>query len=221
MATSVGRGLAGRSYGGRRHPAERIEASPFDTIGMLGSFLCTGGISSTRWTHLTMILTEPAIQTKFGRALRRRALAAFLAEASAAARLSGNISVLLTSDAEIRRLNRTFRHQDKATDVLSFPAGETASRRLLSAGDLAISVETAQRQADEAGHPLFVELQVLLLHGVLHLAGLDHESDNGHMARKEMALRRRFGLSAGLIERSNQATAPGAGVPIARRSSRR
>lgn len=168
-----------------------------------------------------MILTEPAIQAKFGRTLQRRALAAFLARASEAVRLSGRVSVLLTSDAEIRRLNRTFRHKDKATDVLSFPASETLPGQEPSAGDLAISVETAQRQADEAGHALFVELQVLLLHGVLHLARFDHENDTGQMARKEAALRRRFGLSAGLIERSRRVSLPKPAAPVARRSRRR
>ena len=168
-----------------------------------------------------MILTEPAIQAKFGRTLQRRALAAFLAQASEAVGLAGEVSVLLTTDTEIRRLNRTFRHTDKATDVLSFPALEAAPAQPLTAGDLAISVETAQRQAADSGHALFVELQVLLLHGVLHLAGFDHENDTGQMARKEAALRRRFGLSAGLIERSSRASQPETAAPSARRSSRR
>jgi probable rRNA maturation factor len=147
-----------------------------------------------------MILTEPAIQAKFGRKLRVRVLTAFLAEAAAAVRLHGDVSVLLTTDAEIRRLNRTFRHKDKATDVLSFPAEGPGG----VAGDLAISVETAERQAAEAGHALSVECRVLLLHGVLHLAGYDHEADTGQMARRETTLRRRFGLRAGLIERSGE-----------------
>lgn len=73
-----------------------------------------------------------------------------------------------------------------------------------TAGDLAISVPAAQRQAKEAGHPLFTELQVLVLHGLLHLAGYDHETDNGQMARREVLLRRRLGLEAGLIERSTR-----------------
>jgi len=149
-----------------------------------------------------MILTEPTIQARFGRALRRRALTVFLAEAAAAARLSGEVSVWLTTDAEIRRLNRQFRRHDQATDVLSFPAPGSFARQPPVAGDLAISVETAERQALEAGHPLFVEVEVLLLHGILHLAGYDHDADTGQMARKEVALRRRFGLDAGLIERS-------------------
>ena len=151
-------------------------------------------------------LIEPRIQAKFGRALRQRALAAFLAEAAQAAGLRGDISVLLTGDAHIRRLNREFRHKDQPTDVLSFPAAHSADRHI--GGDLAISVETAARQAREAGHSLATELQILVLHGLLHLAGYDHETDSGQMARKEAALRRRFGLAHGLIERAAQPQVP-------------
>jgi probable rRNA maturation factor len=177
-----------------------------------------------------MILIEAPIQAKFGRALRRRALGVFLREAALAARLTGDVSVLLTGDREIRRLNREFRHADKATDVLSFPAcrpsgstvrGEGSGSEL--AGDVAISVQTAARQAKDAGHALFVELQILLLHGVLHLAGFDHETDRGEMARKEAALRRRFGLAQGLIERSVHAasgrTGPSRSTPSLRGSA--
>ncbi|HEX4064464.1 MAG TPA: rRNA maturation RNase YbeY [Acidobacteriaceae bacterium] len=129
----------------------------------------------------------------------------FLREAAEAVRLPGAVSVLLTSDKEIRRLNRQFRHKDKATDVLSFPAlafsaPEAAKKPI--AGDLAISVDTAARQAEEFGYPLATELQILVLHGLLHLAGFDHETDAGAMARKEGRLRRKLGLAAGLIERS-------------------
>ena len=109
--------------------------------------------------------------------------------------------MLLTGDEEIRRLNREFRHKDKATDVLSFPAAESAGRARL-AGDVAISVETAAREADKREHPLALELKILVLHGVLHLAGWDHEADSGEMARKEEALRRRLGLAQGLIGRA-------------------
>jgi probable rRNA maturation factor len=149
-----------------------------------------------------MIQTDPAIQITFGRALRRRELTAFLGQAALAAGLKGSVSVLLTGDEEIRRLNRDFRRKDKATDVLSFPAAEIASGKVRLAGDLAISVETASRQAEGLGHPVAAELKILTLHGLLHLAGYDHETDSGEMARKESALRKRFGLSAGLIERT-------------------
>ncbi len=149
-----------------------------------------------------MILIEPTIQARFGRAVRRRALTAFLRQATEALKLDGEASVLLTGDTEIRRLNRKFRHKDQATDVLSFPAAAPVNGHRRAAGDLAISVETAARQAEEFGHPLDNELQILVLHGLLHLGGYDHESDKGRMARKEATLRRRFGLRAGLIERS-------------------
>lgn len=149
-----------------------------------------------------MILIKPTLQSRFRRALRQRALSAFLKEAAAACGLKGEVSVLLTTDSEIRRLNREFRHKDKATDVLSFPAPDSADPRTRTSGDLAISVETAARQAEEFSHPLSAELQILVLHGLLHLAGYDHATDAGQMARKEVALRRRFGLTAGLIERS-------------------
>lgn len=127
-----------------------------------------------------------------------------MAEARRAAGLEGSVSVLLADDGEIRRLNREFRGKDKATDVLSFPAGD-APGRSRSAGDLAISVETASREAERRGHSLDVELRVLLLHGTLHLAGYDHETDSGEMARKENALRKKLGLAQGLIARAGAA----------------
>jgi probable rRNA maturation factor len=130
-----------------------------------------------------------------------RTLARFLAEAQAAVRLKGEVTVLLTTDAAIRKLNREFRHKDKATDVLSFPAEGIGSEEI--AGDLAISVHTALRQAVELGHSLSTELKVLILHGLLHLAGYDHEADEGKMARRERLLRQRLGLPQGLIERTN------------------
>jgi probable rRNA maturation factor len=150
-----------------------------------------------------MILIEPAIQAKFGRALRRRALTAFLVQAATAVKLAGEVSVLFTTDARIRRLNRQFRHKDKPTDVLSFPAPPPLDGQPTLAGDLAISVPTAARQAKDAGHALSIELEVLLLHGLLHLAGYDHEADTGQMARRETILRKKLGLASGLIERSS------------------
>lgn len=106
---------------------------------------------------------------------------------------------MLTTDKAIRQLNKQFRGIDKATDVLSFPAVAVISG---IAGDIAISVPTALRQAREHGHPLGVEIRVLMLHGLLHLAGYDHETDGGRMAKREKVLRGRLGLPQGLIERS-------------------
>lgn len=127
------------------------------------------------------------------------ALRPFLARAQKAIPFAGEVSVLLTSDREIRRLNRIFRHKDKATDVLSFPAPAFPEK---IAGDLAISLYAAVRQAKQFGHPLQVELKILLLHGLLHLAGYDHEKDAGEMAVCEDQLRRRFRLPSTLIARS-------------------
>jgi probable rRNA maturation factor len=151
-----------------------------------------------------MIVIDPTIQVRFGRALRRRTLAAFVSEAAKAAGLEGDVSVLLTTDQHIRGLNREFRRKNRPTDVLSFPAGEPLNGHQRLAGDIAISVETAAKQAEEFEHPLPTELQILVLHGLLHLGGYDHQTDSGRMARKEAALRRRFGLTQGLIERSTK-----------------
>jgi probable rRNA maturation factor len=128
------------------------------------------------------------------------ALARFLAAAQAAVRLKGQVTVLLTTDAAIRKLNREFRGKNKATDVLSFPAEGVGAEGM--AGDLAISVTTSMTQAAEQGHSLAVEIKVLVLHGLLHLAGFDHEVDDGKMARRERVLRARLGLPEGLIERA-------------------
>jgi probable rRNA maturation factor len=121
-----------------------------------------------------------------------------LREAQTAVGLRGKVCVLLTTDDGIRGLNRRFRKKNKATDVLSFPVDDAAFGL---AGDLAISVETAARQAREQGHRLSIELRVLMLHGLLHLAGFDHETDDGKMAKVERKLRTRLRLPQGLIER--------------------
>jgi len=128
-----------------------------------------------------------------------RALARFLSAAQAAVRLKGQVTVLLTTDAAIRKLNKQFRGKNKATDVLSFPALGIGAEGM--AGDLAISVTTALEQAAEQGHPLSTEIKVLVLHGLLHLAGYDHEVDDGKMARRERVLRAKLKLPQGLIER--------------------
>jgi probable rRNA maturation factor len=133
----------------------------------------------------------------------RRALARFLSDARAAVRLRGKVSVLLTTDTAVKRLNKQFRGKNKATDVLSFPAGGPAASEI--AGDLAISVPTARRQAIRQGHGLDVEIKVLMLHGLLHLAGYDHETDSGQMARRERLLRGKLNLTQGLIERVGKA----------------
>jgi probable rRNA maturation factor len=129
-----------------------------------------------------------------------RTVARFLTAAQAAVRLKGQVTVLLTTDAAIRKLNRRFRGKNKATDVLSFPAEGLGAEGI--AGDMAISVTTAMGQAAEQGHSLSTEIKVLILHGLLHLAGYDHEIDDGKMFRRERLLRARLRLPQGLIERA-------------------
>jgi probable rRNA maturation factor len=143
-------------------------------------------------------------------------LGRFLRAAQMAVGLHGEVAVLLAGDRTLRRLNREFRGIDKATDVLSFPVGRTAQPG--HAGDLAISLETALRQAQEQRHSLRDEVRVLLLHGLLHLAGMDHETDRGEMAELEATLRKKFGLKSGLIARAITANAKDAKV---RRESQR
>jgi len=155
-----------------------------------------------------MILLDPELEpdpAPHGRIPAARTLARFLTQAQSAVRLRGEVGVLLTTDRAIRRLNRQFRGKDKATDVLSFPAEPLAREREKLAGDLAISVETARNQGAACGHPLGVEIKVLMLHGLLHLAGYDHETDEGRMARRERQLRAGLGLPLGLIERAVRA----------------
>lgn len=98
--------------------------------------------------------------------------------------------MLVCDDATIRSLNRRFRNKDAPTDVLSFPADFASPEGPLYLGDVAISLETARRQAAARGVPVEKELQVLLLHALVHLAGHDHETDDGQMEALEAALRR-------------------------------
>ena len=137
-------------------------------------------------------------------------LARFLNRARTAVGLTGVVHVLLADDTTLKRLNRTFRGKNKATDVLSFSAGDAAEANGSGvAGDLAISLETAARQASEFGHSLRDEVRVLLLHGTLHLAGFDHEADDGEMAAREAVLRRELCVATSLIERVTQCGATG------------
>ncbi|MGN6592737.1 MAG: rRNA maturation RNase YbeY [Terriglobales bacterium] len=131
--------------------------------------------------------------------LDRRALNGFLVRARGAVGLQGEVGLRLMDDAAIRELNRAFRRHDAPTDVLSFPAGAPGY-----AGDIAISLDTARRQARARRHSLDKEVYILLLHGLLHLAGYDHETDEGAMRRREHELRRDLGLPPGLIERAQR-----------------
>jgi probable rRNA maturation factor len=132
-------------------------------------------------------------------ALSKAALTRFLNRVRSLVELHGEVELLLTSDAELKRLNRAFRNKNKATDILSFPSPpEIADHH---AGDLAISLETAARQAAQFGHTLDEEIRILILHGLLHLYGLDHETDEGEMAAHEAELRATLKLPVSLIAR--------------------
>ena len=141
-----------------------------------------------------MIASQP------GTGLNVLALTRFVKQVANRVRLRGNVNVLITSNREMRSLNRRFRGKDKATDVLSFPAVLDARQR--ESGDIAISLEMARENARLLGHTAQHELKILILHGLLHLAGYDHESDHGEMARKEQTLRKLLSLPEGLIARS-------------------
>jgi probable rRNA maturation factor len=147
-----------------------------------------------------MIVIEAARAKKLpaASALGKRDLNRFLVKATEALGLAGDFSVLLTGDEQLRAMNLQFRGVDKPTDVLSFPALPNC----VQGGDLAISLETAAIQAADHGHNLQTEIKVLILHGLLHLAGYDHERDRGQMRRRESLLRKQFALPAGLVERN-------------------
>jgi probable rRNA maturation factor len=149
-----------------------------------------------------MIVIEAA-RAKATSALGKRDLNRFLACATEALDLTGEFSVLLTGDERLRALNLQFRGLNKATDVLSFPALPEAANGG-QGGDLAISLETAAVQAADYGHTLQMEIKILILHGLLHLAGYDHEHDQGQMRRRENRLRKQFALPSGLVERSRR-----------------
>jgi len=99
------------------------------------------------------------------------------------------VHVLITGDARLRDLNRQYRNVDRETDVLSFPDGDVLPSGLTLLGEIAISLDTARRQAEELGHGEVRELAELALHGVLHLIGYDHDNDRGQMNRLEIELR--------------------------------
>ncbi len=150
-----------------------------------------------------MITLDPPSTRSNLSTLPKSGLTRFLTRAQQAVGLSGEVEVLLTTDVAIKRLNRDFRGKNKPTDVLSFAAPPEIAQH--HAGDLAISLDTAARQAQSFGHTLREEVRILMLHGLLHLSGMDHETDSGQMAAREAELRRELRLPvATLIARVSQ-----------------
>lgn len=133
-------------------------------------------------------------QTVFDEAAVRR----FLDVAADDLAKGWSFTVVVERDERVRELNRSFRAVDRPTDVLSFPDGEGGYL-----GDIVISAGVAARQAAGQGHSVEEELKVLALHGLLHLAGYDHETDSGEMLAAEERLRSRYGLDRGLIGRAS------------------
>jgi probable rRNA maturation factor len=141
--------------------------------------------------------------------VRPRALVSFVRKLEREVAKGRSFDCLITGDAELRRLNHTYCGKNSATDVLSFPAVEPALVPVVSTlagshepvGSIAISVQRARAQARAFGHSTEDELRILILHGVLHLLGYDHETDRGRMATAEKRWRARLGLPNGLIER--------------------
>jgi probable rRNA maturation factor len=170
----------------------------------------TGGTSASRLLRKAPKALDPreARRKSFGNSsvlidppredLQQAALRRFAGRAQQLAGVCGQVDVLITDNYRLRELNRRFRHKNGPTDVLSFPRpGE-------GGGDIAISAEIAAQNAVRYDHTMHDELKVLILHGMLHLAGYDHERDNGEMAGRESRLRARMGLPTALIERSRK-----------------
>jgi len=140
------------------------------------------------------IEANPSLQTTLAPELLERAALAVLAHGST----DGDLAIVLTDDAQLHELNRDYLGIDAPTDVLSFPASETdpeTGRRYL--GDILISVPRAEEQARAAGHALEAEVQLLIVHGTLHLLGHDHAeaAEKARMWKAQAEVLERLGLS--------------------------
>ncbi len=135
------------------------------------------------------------------RRILRRPLREFLNQAAGLIMPGRGVACVITNDGELRELNRRFLRKDYATDVLSFPSSHDTPNG--QPGEMAISLDRAYAQAAALGHSVEQELRILMLHGLLHLAGMDHEADSGQMARAEARWRKRLGLPPGLVERAS------------------
>jgi probable rRNA maturation factor len=133
----------------------------------------------------------------------------------------GGFGILITGSGQLQQLNLRFRGKNQPTDVLSFPAAafnQKGDFPFVHTGDIAISADIAADNAQRYGHSLSDEIEILMLHGMLHLSGLDHESDDGEMAKRELQLRQKLGLPSGLIQRAKSRPQQGSN-PRARRKN--
>jgi len=158
-----------------------------------------------------MVIFEKVVSATSARGVTPAQIQRFVRQAQTLAKVQGEIDVLISGNQRLRELNRRFRRKNKPTDVLSFPRP--------SGGDIAISAQIARDNARLYGHSIAEELKILVLHGMLHLAGYDHESDNGRMARVEARLRTRLKLPASLIDRAH--SRPSAAIATKKTSARK
>lgn len=158
----------------------------------------SGSNSNQTGGEKSVLIFDPASRTALGRRVTQTSLRAFAEELRLRVARKRTFTCLITGDAELKRLNAQFRKRKYATDILSFPSG--VSRGPI--GEIALSADRALAQAEEHGHSVGEEIRILLLHGVLHLMGFDHESDQGEMARVEARWRKTLGLVQSLTERT-------------------
>lgn len=157
-----------------------------------GRTLCRPSLSRRNMILGVNLRMRPSYRARFSR---------FLLRTQREVGLIGEVNISFAQNDEMQRLNRQFRGKNRPTDVLSFPSQATNQLPQI-AGDIAISIDIARENAATLGHSLESELKILILHGVLHLAGYDHERDNGEMAVLEGKLRAKLKLPVGLIERN-------------------
>jgi probable rRNA maturation factor len=146
-------------------------------------------MSSVTPAGCEIVLLNP---NRYAEAGTRRLLPWLTGLVAAVAPHAESLGVRFVGDRSMRLTNRRFRGKDQTTDVLSFPGEDVGDTGGAHLGDILISVPTARRQAAEAGHPVDRELKILILHGILHCLGHDHETDQGEMERLERRLRKRW-----------------------------
>jgi probable rRNA maturation factor len=144
------------------------------------------------------LIFDPASRAVLARRVTQRSLREFAGILRARVARKRAFTCLLAGDAELLRLNKQFRKKKYPADVLSFPSGSLKG----DLGEMAISADRALEQANAFGHGVGDEIRILMLHGLLHLMGFDHETDNGEMARVEARWRKTLGLPLSLTERA-------------------
>jgi probable rRNA maturation factor len=126
--------------------------------------------------------------------IQKNELIAFLLDLMGRLNLQGSVHVLVCGKRRMANLNREFRGISGPTDVLSFPDGTPGEDGVIHIGDIAVAARVVEENARRLGHGFEEEMKRMLLHGLLHLLGYDHEADNGRMRRKELKLAREWGL---------------------------